>query len=116
MKIGEAARKVGIPAHRLRHYEDVGLLTPGRTASGYRSYETADVDRARLITALFATGFSAKDAALMLPCLDTPSADDDRRCCEVTRGKLGARLSEISERRRALQRTEEALTAWLAAP
>ncbi|MCG7310847.1 MerR family transcriptional regulator [Brachybacterium sp. ACRRE] len=120
MRIGEASRTVGVPTHRLRHYEDAGLLSPARTPGGYRWYGPADVDRARLITALFASGFSAKDAALLLPCLDEgpadAAADDPRRCCEVTRARLDERLTEISDRRRALQRTEEALSAWLAQP
>ena len=37
MRITEAARQVGVPVHRLRHYEAVALVVPDRTPAGYRS-------------------------------------------------------------------------------
>jgi DNA-binding transcriptional MerR regulator len=50
MNIGEAARKSGVPAKRIRHYEHTGLLPePARSKSGYRVYQMADIQRLRLI-------------------------------------------------------------------
>jgi DNA-binding transcriptional MerR regulator len=44
--VGELARGAGVSPQILRHYEQLGLLRPRRTASGYRVY--SDADRARL--------------------------------------------------------------------
>ncbi|MFE4512958.1 MerR family transcriptional regulator [Kitasatospora sp. NPDC056783] len=115
MRIADAAARVGVPAHRLRHYEATGLLIPERSRAGYRDYTPEDVERAQQIRALLDSGFTANDVALMLPCL-RPDPDDDRRCCDVTRARLTRRLAEIQERREQLQRTEQALTSWLATP
>lgn len=115
MRIADAAAEVGVPAHRLRHYEATGLLVPDRSRSGYRDYSREDVERAKQTRALLDSGFTANDIALMLPCMQ-PDAEDDRRCCDVTRARLTQRLTEIRDRREQLRRTEEALSPWLAAP
>ncbi len=46
MTIGAAARAAGVPAWRLRAWEDAGLLAPLRTSAGYRLYSEADIARA----------------------------------------------------------------------
>ncbi len=50
MKIGEAARLVGVPPKTLRYYEDIGLLSPaGRTDSGYRLYGWRQLEQIEFI-------------------------------------------------------------------
>lgn len=112
MLIAEAAARIGVPTHRLRHYEATSLLIPDRGPSGYRDYSDGDIARGRQIRALLDSGFTARDVALMLPCM-IPE-DDDRRGCPVTTARLIRRLEVISERRAQLEATEQALTAWLA--
>ena len=46
LTVGELARGAGVSPQILRHYEQLGLLRPRRTQSGYRVY--SDADRARL--------------------------------------------------------------------
>lgn len=115
MRIGEAARQAEIPTHRLRHYEATGLLVPDRSTSDYRDYTPEQVDRAKQIKALLDAGFNTADITLMLPCL-TPTVEDDRRCCAITRGRLRRRLQDVQQRRQQLQRTEAAIADWLAQP
>ncbi|MDH6279884.1 MerR family transcriptional regulator [Prescottella agglutinans] len=115
MRIADAAARIGVPPHRLRHYEASDLLVPARSPAGYRDYSASDIEHGKQIRALFDSGFTASDVALMLPCMADDS-EDDRRCCEVTRARLTERLHEITERRIQLQRTEHALTTWLEAP
>jgi MerR family transcriptional regulator, copper efflux regulator len=43
--IGEVARITGFPAKTLRYYEELGLVEPGRSESGYRLYDREDVAR-----------------------------------------------------------------------
>jgi len=52
LRIGDVARLVGISASVLRDWENIGLVSPGRTESGYRLYTAQDVKllkRARLL-------------------------------------------------------------------
>jgi len=45
-RIGEVANMAGLSQRALRHYDEVGLLTPSeRTDSGYRLYTTQDLER-----------------------------------------------------------------------
>jgi MerR family transcriptional regulator, copper efflux regulator len=47
--VGAAAAAVGVEAHVLRHWEDVGVLVPLRSASGHRRYDDELITRARLV-------------------------------------------------------------------
>ena len=50
MKIGEVSASSGCHIETIRYYERIGLMTaPDRTASGYRQYRDADIDRLRFI-------------------------------------------------------------------
>jgi MerR family copper efflux transcriptional regulator len=48
-RIGEAAETLGTQAHVLRHWEDMALLSPPRSASGHRIYDDEQLTRARLV-------------------------------------------------------------------
>ena len=54
MTIGRFAQISGLSSHTLRHYDDVGLLTPAEVdpATGYRRYRRSQVRDARLVKAL----------------------------------------------------------------
>lgn len=54
----EAARRLGVSPKALRLYEAHGLLAPGRTASGYRAYDAADLERAQTVVGLRHLGLS----------------------------------------------------------
>ena len=50
LKIGEAARLVGLPAKTLRYYEDIGLISPARrTDSGYRLYGWRELEQIEFV-------------------------------------------------------------------
>nr|WP_272921050.1 MerR family transcriptional regulator [Streptomyces sp. SID5466] len=60
--IGEVARRSGVSARMLRHYESLGLVRPsGRTGSGYREYSGEDVRRIFHIESLRAVGLSLRE-------------------------------------------------------
>ncbi|MBN9800810.1 MULTISPECIES: MerR family transcriptional regulator [Pseudonocardia] len=59
MLIGEVARRSGLSARMLRHYDAVGLVRPtGRTVGGYREYSPADVRRLLHVEGLRTLGLS----------------------------------------------------------
>jgi DNA-binding transcriptional MerR regulator len=59
MRTGELARKAGVNLQTIRFYEREGLLPePARTVSGYRSYQTSDLDRVIFIRRNQELGFT----------------------------------------------------------
>lgn len=48
LKIGDLARQSGLTQRMLRHYEDLGILAPGRSGGGTRQYSGDDLRIARL--------------------------------------------------------------------
>ncbi|MFJ9821513.1 HEAT repeat domain-containing protein [Streptomyces sp. NPDC101151] len=62
MLIGDVARRSGVSARMLRHYESLGLVRPtGRTGSGYREYSSEDIRRIFHIESLRSLGLSLRD-------------------------------------------------------
>lgn len=67
MLIGDVARRSGVSARMLRHYESLGLVRPtGRTGSGYREYSGADIRRIFHIESLRSLGLSLRDVGRAL--------------------------------------------------
>jgi len=59
MHIGELAREAGVNVQTIRFYEREALLPkPARNASGYRSYDSKDVERVTFIKRNQELGFS----------------------------------------------------------
>ena len=57
-RIGDAAATLGVAAHVLRHWEDVGLLRPSRLSSGHRAYDDQTIGQARMIQICQRAGLS----------------------------------------------------------
>lgn len=71
MLIGDVARQSGVSARMLRHYDRIGLVVPSeRTASGYREYSGADVERLFQLESLRTLGLSLAEIG---EALDEPS-------------------------------------------
>ena len=80
MKISEAAAASGCHLETIRYYERSGLMpSPARTASGYREYSTAEVDRLRFISRGRDLGFSLEEIRSLLSLDDDPTMS----CCDV---------------------------------
>ncbi|MGW1206782.1 MerR family transcriptional regulator [Streptomyces cyaneofuscatus] len=101
MLIGEVARRSGVSARMLRHYESLGLVRPsGRTGSGYREYSEEDIRRIFHIESLRALGLSLREVKRALDDADfTPSAlvDDLIR---RTRERIAAETELLTRLRR----------------
>ena len=67
MKISELALRTGVSAHRLRHYEQLGLIQASRTGGGYREFAESVLREVIFISMSRDLGFSLKDIAETLP-------------------------------------------------
>ncbi|GEE00244.1 transcriptional regulator [Gordonia spumicola] len=71
MRIGDVARRSGVSARMLRHYDALGLASPsGRTSAGYREYAADDIVRIFHVESLRALGLSLREVG---QALDDPS-------------------------------------------
>jgi MerR family copper efflux transcriptional regulator len=106
MHIGEVATRTELSLRSLRHWEEVGLLTPsGRTDGGFRLYTESDVDKILVIRRMKPLGFSLDEMkAVMsdLEVLDDPAADEPARSSAHER--LAAVSRDAAERRQRLVR------------
>ncbi|WP_214400909.1 MerR family transcriptional regulator [Pseudonocardia lacus] len=67
MLIGDVARRSGVSARMLRHYDSLGLVRPtGRTAAGYREYSADDIRRIFHIESLRSLGLSLREVGRAL--------------------------------------------------
>lgn len=67
MKISELARRTGVSVHRLRRYEDAGLIQAERRPSGYREFGERTVREVVFISMGRDLGFSLQDLADAVP-------------------------------------------------
>ncbi|MGI5164295.1 HEAT repeat domain-containing protein [Spirillospora sp. CA-253888] len=62
MLIGDVARRSGVSARMLRHYDSLGLVRPtGRTGGGYREYSGEDIRRIFHVESLRSLGLSLQE-------------------------------------------------------
>ncbi|MER5603035.1 HEAT repeat domain-containing protein [Streptomyces sp. NPDC002265] len=67
MLIGDVARRSGVSARMLRHYDSLGLVRPtGRTRAGYREYSVEDIRRIFHIESLRSLGLSLREVGRAL--------------------------------------------------
>ncbi len=115
LRIGELADAVGVTADTIRFYERTGLLhPPTRTASGYRAYDRAALDRLRFIQGAQRLALRLGDIRVLLDVRDTGTCP-----CEPAEDLLGRRLAEVDAeiaRLTALRREMAAMLAGLSQP
>ncbi|WP_460798307.1 MerR family transcriptional regulator [Microbacterium sp. GXF0217] len=78
MHIGELADRTGMSLRTLRHYDEIGLLTPsGRSDGGFRLYTDDDLRRLLVIRRMKPLGYSLEQMGDLLRVLDAADAGDD---------------------------------------
>lgn len=105
MNIGKAADASGVSAKMIRHYEAIGLITPGlRTEAGYRVYGDKDLHELRFIRRARDMGFSLEQIrALLSLWQDRGRASADvKRLAQSHIDELDGRIRELTEMRNML--------------
>ncbi|MFJ9693177.1 MerR family transcriptional regulator [Kitasatospora sp. NPDC101183] len=89
LNIGDFANHGRVSVRMLRHYDAIGLLRPARVdpASGYRSYEAAQLARLNRVIALKELGFTLQQVRAVL---------DEQVDAAELRGMLRLRKAELA--------------------
>jgi DNA-binding transcriptional MerR regulator len=99
MNIGEIAKRTGLTVRALRHYEELGLLSPPRrTEGGQRRYGIRELERLRRIVALRQLGFGLAEIGSML---DRPNASP-LNVLEARVAQIGIQLADLARLRERL--------------
>ena len=113
-RVGQLAQMLGTTAKTLRFYESIGLLKPAvRSESGYRLYDDAAVQRARLVISLRRLDLTVpelkelfqKDRKLALRQRLLAVMDDQLRAIYLQLGVLQGRCDDLAARHQALLST-----------
>ncbi|ROS49491.1 MerR family transcriptional regulator [Frigoribacterium sp. PhB24] len=108
MQIGELAERTEMSLRTIRHYDEVGLLTPsGRSEGGFRLYTHDDYLRLMVIRRMKPLGFSLDEMAELLrvvDALDGGEGEEGDGRAQATRASLAAFVDETVERRAKLER------------
>ncbi|WDS35498.1 MerR family transcriptional regulator [Pseudoxanthomonas sp.] len=100
MQIGELARRSGISVRMLRYYEAQGLVSPTRTAAGYRSYADTDVQLLQRIIQLNRIGMPLAAIAPLLACM---SPHEGVQPCQALQHKLLERIETLQQHIQSLE-------------
>lgn len=105
LSTGELARQGGVNTESIRFYEREGLLAkPPRTPAGYRMFSADDARRVRFIKRAQELGFSLREIKELLGLrLEAGTS------CSDVRHKAEAKLKDIDQKIRDLQRMKKAL-------
>ncbi len=105
MQIGEVAERTGLSFRTLRHYDEVGLLSPSaRSDGGFRLYTEDDVDKLLVIRRMKPLGYSLEE---MLTVMRTIEGAADAEPLEPM-------IAEARERRERLSRHLEMADEFIA--
>jgi DNA-binding transcriptional MerR regulator len=102
LTVGQVAEQFGVTVRTLHHYDEIGLVRPHRTASGYRVYTDDDLERLRHVVVYRRLGFPLEE---IVPLLDDPHTD----VAEHLRRQRAAVMSRLDEMRSLVAAIDRAL-------
>jgi len=105
MNIGQAAKLTSLPIKTVRYYDEIGLVSPIRSASGYREYVSDEIHRLQFIARARGLGFSIEDCRHLLSLYD-----DQTRASADVKGVVQQKLLEIDQKLVELKGLRETLS------
>lgn len=107
LTIGDAAKASGLSAKMIRHYEQSGLLKKSpRTDSGYRLYNSEQVNQLRFIRQARNLGFSLANIQSLLELWQNPERES-----RAVKQLAQQHLSDIAAKIAELQHMQQVLSA-----
>lgn len=104
LTIGKFAAAGGVGVETIRYYQRRGLLDTPRRFEGIRHYGDGDVRRLQFIRQAQTAGFTLEEIKELL---DLDSGEDRERARNLAKkrvGALDAKIAELQQARKALQR------------
>jgi DNA-binding transcriptional MerR regulator len=109
LRIGEVARRTGLPVKTIRYYCDEGLLQPkDRSAGGYRLFDEDNLAELAIIRALRAMDVSIPELARILEVRRAGVCN-----CSVLKDSISAKMVSINLRIDELSAMKDELTRLL---
>jgi MerR family transcriptional regulator, redox-sensitive transcriptional activator SoxR len=105
LTIGEVAQRSGMAPSALRYYEELGLISSTRTASGRRRYERSVLRRLAFVRAARNVGLSLDEVAAALAGLSdgrTPTRADWMRLSKSWQARLDEQIAALQALRDGL--------------
>ena len=94
LRIGEVARRPGLPVKPIRYYCDEGLLQPrDRSAGGYRLFDEDNLAELAIIRALRAMDVSIPELVRILEVRRSGVCN-----CSLLKGSIADKMSSIDQR------------------
>ena len=94
LRIGEGARRTGLPVKTIRYYCDEGLLQPrDRSAGGYRLFDEDNLAELAIIRALRAMDVSIPELVRILEVRRSGVCN-----CSLLKGSIADKMSSIDQR------------------
>jgi MerR family transcriptional regulator, copper efflux regulator len=106
MNIGEAAKRSGVSAKMVRHYESLGLLpNVPRTDAGYRQYGEREVHTLRFIRHARDLGFSMVEISELVKLWQNQrrSSANVKKIAQKHLADIDAKMAEMAAMRKTLQ-------------
>jgi Cu(I)-responsive transcriptional regulator len=106
MNISEAARLSGLSAKTIRHYEDIGLMTPAvRTDAGYRQYNQQSVEQLSFIHHARVLGFSIAQVSSLLQLKNDPhrASREVKALAQEQLAQVEKRMLELADMQKMLK-------------
>ncbi len=111
LTVGGVASAAGVTPDAVRYYERLRLLAPApRTSSGYRIFESADVDRVRAIRRAQSLGMTLVEIAALYP-----QGRLGRTECRRVRSLLSEKIADADTRIAELREFRHELRSYMAA-
>jgi DNA-binding transcriptional MerR regulator len=99
LQIGDVAERTGLSLRSVRHYEEVGLLTPAeRSPGGFRLYTEAAVERLLVIKQMKPLEFTLEQMRELLDAVDELAARPSASRRRALRETLFAHQAEVEQR------------------
>ena len=105
MNISDVATATGLPAKTIRYYEEIGLVTPNRSANGYRVFTDQDLHKLAFLGRARTLGFSIEDCRTLLALYE-----DDTRASADVKSVAKEHLTQITEKITQLQSMADTLS------
>lgn len=111
MKIGELSKRTNVTIRMLRYYEAEGLLTPQRSTSGNRDYDSNAVRTVKRIKLLGAAGMTLTTIRQFLPCIrgENPVFEP----CDELRKTLHEQIQLVDQKAAKLTKSKNMLESFL---